>query len=247
MRVVNRPLAFILAAALLAVSVVVIGEVIGFAVHHSPLLVHWTTWNNWARVTHWNPSSSGCGPWSSWSSGWCWSPWSSSPAARPGCRWGPRPGHRRRRDPARPGPDAAGGGGPGVDGITGAAVRVRRGRARVTAASGARGRPRPTALTESLTQALGARLDGLEDAARSPAPGPRRPPEQLMHADRPEPRDADPGRAAPPARRRGRVWPRPRRLRRALRPPHAAGQPGQRLRRPPRRLAVARCRGGAAC
>ena len=53
MRVANRPLAFILAAALLAVSVVVIVEVIGFAVHHSPLLVHWTTWSAWAGKTHW--------------------------------------------------------------------------------------------------------------------------------------------------------------------------------------------------
>ncbi len=44
MRVANRPLAFILAAALLTGSVVIIAEVIGFAVHRSPLLVHWTTW-----------------------------------------------------------------------------------------------------------------------------------------------------------------------------------------------------------
>ena len=54
MRVANRPLAFILAAALLACSVVIIAEVIGFAVHHSPLLVHWTTWQDWARSTRWD-------------------------------------------------------------------------------------------------------------------------------------------------------------------------------------------------
>ena len=48
MRVLNRPLAFILAAALIAGSVIVIAEVIGFAVHNSPLLVHWTTWYQWA-------------------------------------------------------------------------------------------------------------------------------------------------------------------------------------------------------
>ena len=54
MRVANRPLAFILAAALLACSVVIIAEVIGFAVHHSPLLVHWTTWSGWARSTRWD-------------------------------------------------------------------------------------------------------------------------------------------------------------------------------------------------
>ena len=54
MRVLNRPLAFILAAALIAGCVVVIAEVIGFAVHHSPLLVHWTTWYHWAAETRWD-------------------------------------------------------------------------------------------------------------------------------------------------------------------------------------------------
>ena len=54
MRLLNRPLAFILAAALIALSVVVIAEVIGFAAHRSPLLVHWTTWYHWARMTHWD-------------------------------------------------------------------------------------------------------------------------------------------------------------------------------------------------
>ena len=54
MRVANRPLAFILAAALLACVVVIICEVIGSAVHHSPLLVHWTTWSGWARSTRWD-------------------------------------------------------------------------------------------------------------------------------------------------------------------------------------------------
>jgi hypothetical protein len=49
----------------------------------------------------------------------------------------------------------------GVDGITGATVRVRRRRARVTAAAGARGRAAASALTDPVTQALGARLDGL--------------------------------------------------------------------------------------
>ena len=50
----------------------------------------------------------------------------------------------------------------GVDGITGAAARVRRGRARVIAVSGARGRVAATALTEPVTQALDARLGSLE-------------------------------------------------------------------------------------
>ena len=54
MRVLNRPLAFILAAALIAGCVILIAEVIGFAVHKSPLLVHWTTWYQWAAKTRWD-------------------------------------------------------------------------------------------------------------------------------------------------------------------------------------------------
>ena len=54
MRVLNRPLAFILAAAVIAVCVVVIAEVIGFFVHRSPLLVHWTTSYHWAGATRWD-------------------------------------------------------------------------------------------------------------------------------------------------------------------------------------------------
>jgi hypothetical protein len=49
-----------------------------------------------------------------------------------------------------------------VDGITGATVRVRRRSARVTAASGARGRAAASALTEPVTQALAAHLGSLE-------------------------------------------------------------------------------------
>src|ERR1700749_1615377 len=54
MRLVNRPLAFVRAAALIAAAVLIIGEVIGFAAHRSPLLVHWTTWYDWARRTRWD-------------------------------------------------------------------------------------------------------------------------------------------------------------------------------------------------
>jgi hypothetical protein len=50
----------------------------------------------------------------------------------------------------------------GVDGISGAAVKVRRRRARVTAVSAARGRPAADALKEPVTQALHSRLDGLD-------------------------------------------------------------------------------------
>jgi hypothetical protein len=161
MRVANRPLAFILAAALLACSVVIIAEVIGFAVHHSPLLVHWTTWYSWGRSTRWDA--------------FVVRVWATVLTVIGLVLLGLEVKPRRvarlplgavgqateaavtRRGLARMLRAEA----IGVDGITGATVRVRRGRARVTAASGARGRAAAGALTEPVTQALGARLDGL--------------------------------------------------------------------------------------
>ena len=50
----------------------------------------------------------------------------------------------------------------GVDGISSAAVVVRRRRARVTATSAARGRPAAAALKQPVTQALSGRLDSLD-------------------------------------------------------------------------------------
>ena len=66
-----------------------------------------------------------------------------------------------RRDPQRPGRDAAAAA-TGVDGISSAAVVVRRRRARVTAPSAARGRPAAAALKQPVTQALSSRLDNLD-------------------------------------------------------------------------------------
>ena len=162
MRVANRPLAFILAAALLTVSVVVIAEVIGFAAHRSPLLVHWTTWSDWAARTRWDafvvrvwaailmavglvlvgleikPSRVTRLPLRSADRA------TDTSVTRSGLA-------RMLRTEATK-----------VDGISSATVRVRRRSARVTAASGARGRAAASALTEPVTQALGAHLDSLE-------------------------------------------------------------------------------------
>ena len=54
MRLLNRPLAFILAAALAVAAIIVIIEVISKGVGHGPLVLHWTTWYHWAKRTHWN-------------------------------------------------------------------------------------------------------------------------------------------------------------------------------------------------
>lgn len=54
MRLLNRPLALILAVALAGASVIVIVEVIAVAVHASPVVVHWPAWYRWAGRTRWN-------------------------------------------------------------------------------------------------------------------------------------------------------------------------------------------------
>jgi len=162
MRLLNRPLAFILAAALIAGSVVIIAEVIGFAVHHSPLLVHWSTWYRWGRKTRWDD--------------FVIRVWSAVliivGVVVLGLELKPR---RATRLPLRSGDDATDAAvtrrglarmlrasATGVDGISSAAVKVRRGRASITAASAARGRPAAEALTEPVTQALSGCLNGLD-------------------------------------------------------------------------------------
>jgi hypothetical protein len=54
MRVINRPLALVLAAALVVASVIVIIEVIAFIAHAGPVVVHWPAWHRWAAKTSWN-------------------------------------------------------------------------------------------------------------------------------------------------------------------------------------------------
>lgn len=162
MRLLNRPLAFILAAALIAGSVLVIAEVIGFAVHHSPLLVHWSTWYHWARKTRWDATVIRV--------------WSAilivigvlllALELRP---------RRATRLPLRSADDATDAAvtrrglagmlraaATGVDGISSATVKVSGHHASITAAAAARGRPAASALTEPVTQALRDHLGRLD-------------------------------------------------------------------------------------
>jgi len=162
MRLLNRPLAFILAAALIAGSVVIIAEVIGFAVHHSPLLVHWSTWYHWARATRWNA--------------FVVRVWSGILIAVGliivAAEIKPRRVTRLALGSADDATDAAvtrrglagmlRAAATGVDGISSATVKVRRRRARITAASAARGRTAAGALADPVTQALHSRLDQLD-------------------------------------------------------------------------------------
>ena len=161
MRVANRPLACVLAAALLACSVIIIVEVIGFAVGRSPVLVPWTTWYSWASETRWDASVVRV--------------WAAVLIVigllLVGLEVKRRRATRLPLGAADPATDAAvtrrglarmlRAEATRVDGITGATVRVSRGRARVKAASGARGHAAARALTEPVTQALGARLNDL--------------------------------------------------------------------------------------
>ena len=139
MRVLNRPLAFILAAALTVASIIVIIEVIAAAGHHGPVVLHWTTWYRWAQSTRWDSRVVQV--------------WSAilivagvlilALELKP-------PRVTRLRLHAAEATDAAltRGGLAGalraaaisIDGITGAAVTVRRGRAVVAARAAARGR-----------------------------------------------------------------------------------------------------------
>lgn len=53
MRVLNRPLAFLLAAALLVASVILVVEVVAVAVGGKPIIVAWDSWYRWAERTTW--------------------------------------------------------------------------------------------------------------------------------------------------------------------------------------------------
>ena len=174
MRVVNRPLAFILAAALGVAAVIVIIEVIAVAAHHGPVVVPWTTWYRWANRTRWDQLVIQI--------------WSAILIAigvvllalelkRPRVtRLSLRSQHdatdaaMTRRGLAKTLRAAA----TGIDGISAAAVTVGRRRARVTATAAARGRPAAEALREPVTQTLQERLDDM---------GLRHPPSLTVHVN----------------------------------------------------------------
>jgi hypothetical protein len=162
MRLVNRPLAFILAAALAVASLFVIIEVIAFAASHAPVVLPWTTWYRWADRTRWDQLVIQL--------------WSGILIAiglailalelKP-----PRVTRLPLRSPhvatdaalTRRGlTGALRTAATGVDGISVVAVTVRRHRASVTATAAARGRAAADALRQPVTQALRDQLDRLD-------------------------------------------------------------------------------------
>ncbi len=162
MRLINRPLALVLAAALAVASVILIVEVVAFALHARPVIVHWTTWHRWAEKTQWNRLVIKV--------------WSViliiAGLLLLVLELKPRRVARLRLHSDDKSTDAAltSGGLAGalraaaldVDGVSRAAVRVRRRGAQVTATSSARGRPAADTLREPVTGAVRSRLDGLQ-------------------------------------------------------------------------------------
>ena len=163
MRLINRPLAFILAAALAAASIILIVEVVAFALHAtSPLIVHWTTWYHWAGRTRWNALVTTI--------------WSIILIIAGALMLAPQLKPRRvtrlklRSDDNATDAAITRGGLAGtlraaaldIDGISKAATRVRRRRARITATAAARGRPAADTLRQPVTDAAHRRLDDLQ-------------------------------------------------------------------------------------
>jgi Family of unknown function (DUF6286) len=162
MRVINRPLALVLAAALVAASVIVIIEVIAFIAHAGPVVVHWPAWYRWAARTHWNALVIKV--------------WSVTliiaGAIVLAFELKPRRVTRLKLRSDEKATDAAmtrkGLAGTlraaalDIDGISKAAVTVRRRRARVAATSAARDRGAADALIEPVAEAARQRLENLQ-------------------------------------------------------------------------------------
>ena len=162
MRLINRPLAFILAAALTAASIIVIIEVTAFHFKNGPLLLHWTTWYHWAGKTHWDQLVVQV--------------WSAilivAGALILALELKPRRVTRLKLRSDDKATDAAitRGGLAGAlraaaldtDGISKAAIRVRRRRARITATAAARDRAVADTLRQPVTDAASRRLDDLQ-------------------------------------------------------------------------------------
>lgn len=162
MRLVNRPLALILAVALAVAAALVIIEVVAYALKQGPLVVPWTTWYRWADRTRWDQLVVRV-----WSAvliviGAAILAVELKPprVTRLSLRSGDKATDAAvtRRGLAGTLRAAA----TGIDGISAATVTISRRRARVTATSAARGRTAADALRQPVTQVLQDRLDGLD-------------------------------------------------------------------------------------
>lgn len=161
MRLINRPLALILAIALVGASVITAIEVIAYAVHAHPVVINWPAWYHWARRTQWDTLVIRI--------------WAGVliiiGVLLLGLELKPRRITRLAVRAGETATDAAltrhGVGGAlraaatNIDGITDATVTVRRRSARVVAKSAARGRSVAHRLRDPVREELRARLDAL--------------------------------------------------------------------------------------
>jgi len=162
MRLLNRPLALLLAAALGAVGVIVIVEVVAAALNVRPIVVPWPTWYHWAARTRWDRTVIKV--------------WSAVLLAAGvillAAELKPPRATRLPLDVSDDATDAAltnsglagtlRAAATSIDGITAADVVVRRHRVHVTARCAARGRTAASAFHDPVSQAVRGRLDSLE-------------------------------------------------------------------------------------
>jgi hypothetical protein len=161
-RLINRPLGLVLAAALLAASVILIVEVIAFAAHTGPVLVHWTAWYQWAARTHWDRAV--IRVWSAIlvAAGLLILALELKPARVTRLRFRSDDQATSAAMTRRGLAGALRAAALDIDGISRAAVTVRRRRARVTATSAARSRPAASALKQPVTESARQCLAGLD-------------------------------------------------------------------------------------
>ncbi len=162
MRVINRPLALVLAAVLAVASVILIIEVIAFAVHAGPVLVHWATWDSWATKTRWDTVV--VKVWSIILIAFGALVLAFELKPRRATRLSLR-SDEKATDAALTRKGLAGAlraAATEIDGISRAAVTIRRRRARVAAKSAARGSAAAAALKDPVTQAVRSCLDDLQ-------------------------------------------------------------------------------------
>jgi hypothetical protein len=160
MRLLNRPLALILAVALAGASVLLIIEVVAYAVHSDPVVVPWHVWYHWAHRTRWDALVIRV----------CSAILIVIGALLLAAELKPPRVSRLRlrsgeaTDAAMTRSGLAGtlrGAATGIDGVAGAAVKIGRRRARVTATTAARGRAAASTLRQPVTGAVRDRLDSL--------------------------------------------------------------------------------------
>lgn len=161
MRIINRLLGFLLAAALLVASVIVIVEVIAVATHSSYAIIDWHVWYRWAARTEWKR-----GVIRVWAvllilAGLLLLALQLKPRRTPRLRIAADDEATDAAITRRGLRDAARTAATSIDGVSAASVVVSRRKITVTGTAAARDRAAATKLTDPVTQAIDAKLKPL--------------------------------------------------------------------------------------